>query len=1290
MKKIYRKNSFDLMKLNKFIKGIESDVLNLLINRKEGQIRLIPDHFKFKEETTKNYKEQADKNLNEAVDKLKTENPDEIDLNEKSVALEEQYEEDMKKMSEKFKRQFDELTEHSQSLNYLNREINAIEKETGRYELYIGYPFVEGYFKDKTFVKAPLLLFPVRIKKEGDCWYLENIADQNILLNKVFLMAFSKYNGIKLNEFETEFDDINEIELNTFEGLLKYLENNNISIKNQDTFLVEKFNEHTADTPLDYSAGELILKKYLVLGRFPVANNSIYNDYLTLEKQDFENELLDKLLINAEALDSEDNTGDEEPLKEIDINEQNLYFLTGLDFSQEKAVKMANDTDELVIYGPPGTGKSQTIANIISDGLAKGKRILMVSQKRAALDVIYNRISPLSSKVAMIHDAEKDKKLFYEKVTAQLEEVTFADTTKFSETLKAKSERIEENLRILDSLGTLLHKDRDFGLTLQEMYSKSKRITSKDDPRYEDYRNFKSKMPLKGLIYDQITEAVESVLTKGLADTYANYRQCISDNGIVINLKDDLDTIEIEEAREGIEKLYDLYKEDIRLSTVDSPYLEPLLNMYITKRALVSEQDIVELGITLNHQTNKDLLLKLNDGRWWSILYWLNYSKNKKLEEENQRKFKKRETLIKEDLFKLSKSIKKFIDSLNFIKDILIEKEHFNLLTLILKRESLMSYIKRVDSALINYDVFKLLVSGVSRLSKLESDLLRYAYNNSKDRSHYFNILNKTPEFSILMEITNIERSEKSEIDRYKEFSILQGDVNKLMREKQKLMPEFVISNWDNKLYNSLNIHKSKEKELRRQAAKKRALWPLRKYLSEFSEILFDLFPCWLLSPETVSEIMPLTNGLFDLIIFDEASQLFIENAIPAIYRSKAIVIAGDDKQLRPSTTFKVRLEEDAEADDIETAAALEEESLLDLAKVSYDYVHLNVHYRSKFEELINFSNYAFYNGRLEVSPNLLRSDNSQKSIERIKVEGKWIDRTNQIEAQKVVELIDDILKNRKENETVGIITFNVNQKDLIDDMLDYKASEDVEFKNLYHAELQRVDGNEDMSLFVKNIENVQGDERDIIIFSTAYAKNENGKLLVNFGSLSQDGGENRLNVAVSRAKKKTYIVTSIEPEELNVEDSKNNGPKLFKKYLQYAREVSGGNKTAVDTLLKSLLNSSPTRNISKDLESDFEIEVYEKLKELGYGVDKQVGVSGYRIDLAVYDEKTSRYVLGIECDGAAYHCSKTARERDIHRQRYLESRGWKIIRIWSKDWWNDWEKELQKIHSFLQNEMKP
>ena len=345
-------------------------------------------------------------------------------------------------------------------------------------------------------------------------------------------------------------------------------------------------------------------------------------------------------------------------------------------------------------------------------------------------------------------------------------------------------------------------------------------------------------------------------------------------------------------------------------------------------------------------------------------------------------------------------------------------------------------------------------------------------------------------------------------------------------------------------------------------------------------------------------------------------------------------------------------------------------------------------HYRSRAEELINFSNHAFYGGKLKTVPNK-RDLSKTPPIKRVFVEnGNWRNRANHEEALEVVKLIKEILKTRKNNETIGVITFNITQKDTIEDLLEVEMLKNPEFNIQLTAEQNRTIDEEDISLFVKNIENVQGDERDIIIFSTGYAKDERGRLASRFGSLSQDGGENRLNVAISRAKKQVYVVTSFEPEELNVETVKNRGPKLFKQYLQYARYVSKGELEQAKTFLSEISKVTGVQN-GDHFDSDFEIEVCDAVRDMGYTVLTQVGASGYKIDLVVYDDKTSRYVLGIECDGATYHSSKSAKENDIYRQKFLESRGWKIFRIWSTDWWADRKKILSDLDKVLKSELK-
>ena len=265
----------------------------------------------------------------------------------------------------------------------------------------------------------------------------------------------------------------------------------------------------------------------------------------------------------------------------------------------------------------------------------------------------------------------------------------------------------------------------------------------------------------------------------------------------------------------------------------------------------------------------------------------------------------------------------------------------------------------------------------------------------------------------------------------------------------------------------------------------------------------------------------------------------------------------------------------------------------------------------------------------------------------------------------------------RKDDETVGIITFNASQRDLINDVLDEECANDPSFGKIVADEMKRFDNGEDVGLFIKNIESVQGDERDVIMFSIGYAKNSEGKLMQRFGWLNNRGGENRLNVAISRAKKKIIIVSSFEPEDLQVDTTKNEGPRILKKYLQYANAISSGNREYADSILHSF--SDDRWDSPEDFDSGrIADRVYNALTRKGYTVERNVGIGGYQIDLAV--KQNDRYILGIECDSRLYEMSSSTRERDYHRQKYLESRGWKIHRVWTPGMWKDPEKEIARI----------
>ncbi|MDQ0194925.1 AAA domain-containing protein [Paenibacillus wynnii] len=506
----------------------------------------------------------------------------------------------------------------------------------------------------------------------------------------------------------------------------------------------------------------------------------------------------------------------------------------------------------------------------------------------------------------------------------------------------------------------------------------------------------------------------------------------------------------------------------------------------------------------------------------------------------------------------------------------------------------------------------------------------------------------------------------------------------KLHKEKRKAVPGWINQRLGVKA-NEIGI--SAKSNLKREAQKKRKQLTLRQIFSAYSDDMLKLIPCWLCTPETVSTIFPMTSGLFDLVVFDEASQCSVENAIPTLYRAKQVVVAGDEKQLPPSDYFKNSSEEE---EGEEEEAALQEradkaQSLLEWSKLYFADIWLTWHYRSQNDALINFSNYAFYGCRMEIAPSAHRPEGRPISFHQ--VEGKWVNNQNRKEAEMIVELVIDTLKNDESRPTIGIITFNSPQTDAIYEVLEEEGRKDPEVQVLIEEAKSRRNGDEYVGLFVKNIDNVQGDERDIIFFSVAYAKNEEGRMVSNFGPLSQGAGENRLNVAVTRAKKKIHIICSFDPREWNRAETYASGVRLFKRYLEYGKAVSDGDQEQVRRILNGLLDGNAVNGRS-DLvfDSPFEYEVYEGLLDLDYSVDTQVGLSGYRIDLGIiHPNNNERYILGVECDGAMFHSSKVARERDYYRQKFLESHGWTIHRIWSRNWWKNRSGELDKVRQHVE-----
>ncbi len=358
------------------------------------------------------------------------------------------------------------------------------------------------------------------------------------------------------------------------------------------------------------------------------------------------------------------------------------------------------------------------------------------------------------------------------------------------------------------------------------------------------------------------------------------------------------------------------------------------------------------------------------------------------------------------------------------------------------------------------------------------------------------------------------------------------------------------------------------------------------------------------------------------------------------------------------------------------------------------------MHYRSEHPLLIQFSNKAFYGGRLQCPPT--RTPNVGKPpIEMVEVNGTYEKRVNEMEARETVRLLTELWLAHGVTDTIGVVTFNLQQQDRIENLLQEEALRSEPFRHRYETECNRQDGQQDVSFFVKNLESVQGDERDIMIFSTTYGRDSRGQFKRYFGPVNFEGGERRLNVAVTRAKKKIFILTSLPIEEISdifsVSEhrpgTRVSGRDYLQAYMRYVRAVSTGDTASLVEVQKQAeelgtLAGVPTSTARSvvDADSDFETAVYDELVRKGFTVDTQVGDSGFRIDLAIKDPRDGHgFVLGIECDGRSYHSQFTARARDIWRQQILQGRGWNIHRVWSTNWWLDPEVEIDKIIATVQ-----
>ncbi len=526
---------------------------------------------------------------------------------------------------------------------------------------------------------------------------------------------------------------------------------------------------------------------------------------------------------------------------------------------------------------------------------------------------------------------------------------------------------------------------------------------------------------------------------------------------------------------------------------------------------------------------------------------------------------------------------------------------------------------------------------------KVPAQLIVDAYRKAFYTQLLHALISATPEFDSFTRV-----SQDKAVALFSEKDKLQFEISKIQIQEK-------LSSQRPSL--DMLTAKSPVSVLLREGEKKRKQKSIRNLIAETGDLVQVLKPCFLMSPLSVS--MFLSNAIsFDTVVFDEASQIFPQDAVGAVYRGKQLIVVGDSKQMPPSNFFTATLEVE---DDEDLEDVMDFESILDMCTPSLPQSFLLWHYRSRYEQLIAFSNRNFYGGNLMTFPS------ASGGVEGTGVDYYYVDgtfdrrsHTNLAEAERVVDLVFEDIQRYPER-SLGVVAFSVAQQNLIDSLLMRRRRLDVSHEDFFSHDKER-------PFFIKNLETVQGDERDTIIFSVAYGKDAQGKLLHNFGPLNRQGGERRLNVAVTRAKTNVQLVSSMHGADIDMGRTSSEGARLLKEYLDYAER---GEKALGSGVSAASSFSMPEREL--------EASVADFLRGKGYDVEMQVGCGSSKIDIGI-KRKDGSYALAVECDGATYRNAANARDRDRLRREVLERMGWHYYRVWSTDWFKNTQIEKGRL----------
>ncbi|MCP4074354.1 MAG: AAA family ATPase [Hyphomicrobiales bacterium] len=1086
-----------------------------------------------------------------------------------------------------------------------------------------------------------------------------------------------------------------------------------------------------------------------------------------------------------------------------------LFKVIEADQSQDQAIANARQGKSLVIQGPPGTGKSQTITNLIADYVGQGKSVLFVCQKRAALDVVSNRLSSsgLGDLTAAFHDSRGNRAEFIGELNRLYNNWSELAPSKGIDRLeKEKSEVLNQIIQAQNSLRTLtkamvskLHDDDPamHELLTSALVSRGNWNVLDNCQNLDTLNEGRSNRTLPSIkewnshkdAVEQAILAIQRVYSTNGMEAYAESRllQSLWQNEDLCelltqklgpaseNLKKILSKLDLGDADQDkltLEKLVQesqffkllaplIYKNalgllDMRGESFGGFQKDSFALSQLASKATKSAQEAKFWTLPLEKQEAEAALLtaQMKEGGFFSVFSsdWkqvksivqsrtdkTNQSVTQKLTYllehiKNDEAYRAAQLAFREKYgFDDPQEVQAIIQEVNVhqtFEDVHI-KERINgamvagyeqgksFLTQAEFAQNLKSILETTEAFFVTPKGTKIsslladmeaVLSSIARIRTLQPSLKLIA--NAPTSIWSLSVLNKPDLAAIELELirANLRKSFVSypgliSVDA-QSLELSREKINKAKQELYSLNVQLLVGKQINQFRNdlvlsnrsasSLSKHESMRREeilkgrrtLEHEFGKSRSYKsPRELFKDNAGRILSTMKPIWLMSPLSVADVLPLEENCFDVVIFDEASQIPVEEALPSFVRAPQSIIVGDDKQLPPSNYFNSS-SQDEDFDDVDLDFELNQDSLLTLAGEKIPGTMLKWHYRSRQESLIAFSNASFYDNDLLTIPSSAPLYSSRKieiedpanakpAIEDILDRGLsfhhlpnaiYTARSNEVEAIYIAKMIKELLS-KNTGKTIGVVAFSEAQQFQIELVINELAEKDDVFAAQFAQEQGRVDDGEYNGLFIKNLENVQGDERDIIIVSVCYGPNVSGKMRMNFGPINKTGGEKRLNVIFSRAKEHMAIISSITGDAIT--NDYNTGALALKTMLEFAEATSCGNNGNAEKILKRYQRDGSEKVIGRDstsIISDFANYLRE---EGNLECQQSVGLSSFTIDIVVASKKATpadTKPLAVLIDRSELYGNNEVEDLIINRASILESFGWRVVTIPLKD----------------------